>query len=169
MRKLTFRLLLLLTLFSCELSRTEAQTLCNVTQDLNFMIGEWDFFSTDGQFVGETTTRLVGGTCTIEEHFEDTNGLETHSVFRYDGVSGQWSQIWTDNFGTTLHFTGRFHNGQLEMKATSINNKNQKVYHRITYSKKKDGTYSQVWQTSTNQKEWKTIFSGKNKSKRMVL
>jgi hypothetical protein len=55
------------------------------------------------------------------------------------------------------------------MKATSINAQGKKVHHLITYSKNTDGTIDQVWQKSTNQKDWETIFNGTYKRQKAVL
>lgn len=161
-------------LFSFLLSLTfqsQAQTVCssNGSSQLDFMLGNWDFFSKKGEFLGENNIQLVLGTCTLEEIYESIDGFKTRSVMSYDEVTKSWSNIWTDDFGTTLHFKGKFQNNKLLMKATSLNAQGKKTYHRLTYSKNANGTISQIWQKSTNLKEWETIFNGTYKRQKAVL
>ena len=164
----------IITLFSLSLLlnfNTQAQTACSNdgASQLDFMLGDWDFFSKDGELIGENNIRLVLGTCTIEENYESSDGFKTRSVMHYDIENKNWSQIWTDDFGTTLHFNGKFQNNKLSMKAVSINSNGKKTYHKLTYSKNANGTVSQVWQKTTNKKDWKTIFNGTYKRQKAVL
>jgi hypothetical protein len=163
----------IITLFSLSLLlnlHTQAQTCSNDgSNQLDFMLGDWDFFSKDGTLLGENSIRLVFGTCTIEENYESTDGFKTRGVLNFDSKTQNWSQIWSDDFGTTLHFNGKFQNNKLMMKAISINPQGKKTYHRLTYAKNANGTMSQIWQKSTNQKEWETIFNGTYKRQKAVL
>jgi hypothetical protein len=161
-------------LFSFLLSlnfQSQAQTACNHdgSRQLDFMIGDWDFFAKNGELLGENKIQLVLGTCTLEEAYESTDGFKTRSVMSFDENTKIWSNIWTDDFGTTLHFSGKFQDNKLLMKATSINAQGKKTYHRLTYSQNANGTISHIWQKSTNQKDWETIFNGTYKRQKAVL
>jgi len=163
-----------ITLFSLSLLlgfNIQAQTACtnDGARQLDFMLGDWDFFSKEGELLGENNIRLVFGTYMIEENYEGSDGLKTRSVMSYDVENKNWSQIWTDDFGTTLHFYGKFENNKLSMKAVSINTNGKKTYHRLTYSKSANGSVSQVWQKSTNKKDWNMIFRGTFKRQKAVL
>lgn len=149
----------------------QSQTSCDTdaSQQLDFLIGDWELYSKDGAMIGENSIKLVFGTCTIEENFKGADGLKTHSIFSYDSEVKRWSQVWTDDFGNTLNFKGNFKNSKLTLKATSTNGKGKKVYHRIVYYKKANGAVGQLWQKSANQKEWKTTYSGTYKRKKAVL
>jgi hypothetical protein len=163
----------IITLFSLSLLlnlNIQAQTCSNDgSNQLDFMLGDWDFFSKDGTLLGENNIRLVFGTCTVEENYESTDGFKTRSVMNFDSKTESWSQIWSDDFVTTLHFNGKFQNNKLMMKAISINPQGKKTYHRLTYSKNANGTMSQIWQKSMNQKDWETIFNGTHKRQKAVL
>lgn len=149
----------------------QAQTACNSngSSQLDFLIGDWDFFSKNGELLGENAVRLVFGTCTLEENYESIDGFKTRSVMSFNQATQSWSNTWTDDFGTTLHFNGKFQNNKLLMKATSVNAQGKKTYHRLTYSKNANGTISQIWQKSTNQKDWETVFNGTYKRQKAVL
>lgn len=149
----------------------QAQVTCSsdAAQQLDFMLGDWEFLSKDGDIVGVNSIKLVPGTCTIEENFKSVDGLKTHAVMSYDEERNRWTQVWTDDFGNTLHFTGTFQGNKLTMKAVSTGANGKKVYHQMTYYKKANGTVGQKWQKSTNKKDWKTVFSGVYKKKKAVL
>lgn len=157
---------LLLLSFSAQ-----SQTACDsdASQQLDFLIGDWELFSKDGEMIGENSIKLIFGTCTMEENFKGADGLKTHSTFSYDSDSKRWKQNWSDDFGNTLNFSGTFKSNKLSLKATSTNGKGKKVYHRIIYKKQSNGSVSQIWQKSSNQKEWKTTYSGTYKRKKAVL
>jgi hypothetical protein len=162
-----------ITLFSLSLLlnfNTQAQTSSNNSvNQLDFMLGDWDFFSKNGELLGENNIRLIFGTRTIEENYESKDGFKTQSLLSFDDKTQSWSQIWTDDFGSTLHFNGKFQNNKLILKATSINPQGKKTYHRLTYAKNTNGTIGQIWQKSSNQKEWETIFNGTYKRQKAVL
>lgn len=149
----------------------QSQITCgsDAAQQLDFLIGDWELFSKDGEMIGQNKVKLVFGTCTLEEDFKGADGLKTHSTFSYDEKSKRWTQAWSDDFGNKLNFKGIFKNDKLTLKATSTDAKGKKVYHRIIYKKQANGTVSQVWQKSSNNKEWKTTYSGTYKRKKAVL
>ena len=148
----------------------ESQTACSddASQQLDFLIGDWELFNKSGDVIGENKVRLVFGTCTLEEDFKGKDGLKTHSIFSYDEKNKHWTQNWSDDFGNDLNFKGTFKNDKLTLKATSAK-AGKKVYHRIIYKKQANGTVSQVWQKSSNNKDWKTTYSGTYKRKKAVL
>lgn len=149
----------------------QSQTTCSsdAAQQLDFMLGDWDFFSKNGDVIGENSIKLIPGTCTIEEKFKSVDGLKSHSLMNYNEQTKRWSQVWSDDFGNRLYFTGTFQGNKLVMKATSTNAKGKKVHHKMTYYKKSNGIVGQTWVKSENQKEWSTVFSGTHKKKKAVL
>lgn len=162
---LTFCFLLVLTL------PAKSQLTCGSedSQQLDFLIGDWELFNKNGEVIGENSIKLVFGTCTIEENYKGNDGLKSHSVFNYDHINKRWSQAWSDDFGNSLNYSGTFKNNKLTLKATSLNAANEQVYHRVIYAKQTNGTVSQTWQKSTNNKEWTTTYSGTYKRKKAVL
>lgn len=148
-----------------------SQVACDTeaAQQLDFLIGDWELFSKDGEMIGQNKVKLVFGTCSLEENFKGADGLKTHSTFSYDEKNSRWTQAWSDDFGNKLNFKGTFKNDKLTLKANSTNAKGKKVYHRIVYKKQTNGTVSQIWQKSSNNKEWKTTYSGTYKRKKAVL
>ena len=148
-----------------------AQTTCTVpaSKQLNFLIGDWEFYTPKGQLSGVSHIKWVSGTCSIEESWEGEDGLNSHSILNYDELEKRWNQVWTDEFGNTLHFSGQFKNGRLTMKAKSQNNQGKTLHHRLTYYKKKNGVIGQVWKTSSDKKNWKTVFNGNLKKKKPWL
>ncbi|MFK7950291.1 MAG: DUF1579 family protein [Saprospiraceae bacterium] len=149
----------------------QSQVACDsdAAQQLDFLIGDWELFSKDGNMIGQNKVKLVFGTCTLEEDFKGADGLKTHSTFSYDVKNKRWTQAWSDDFGNKLNFKGTFKNDKLTLKANSTNANGKKVYQRIIYKKQANGGVSQVWQKSANNKEWKTTYSGTYKRKKAVL
>ncbi len=171
MKHSIIKISVLLTVLLIGSYSAQSQITCNSNEakQLDFMLGNWEFFSKDGTLLGQNSIELVFGTCMIEENYESVDGLKTHSITSYDAENHRWTQIWTDEFGSTVNFSGTFKNNILALRATAVNSKGKKTYHRLTYSKKTNGTMSQIWQKSTNQKEWTTIFEGTLKQKKAVL
>lgn len=164
------KLLLILTLIFSTLSMT-AQSTCSTPENkqLDFLIGDWEFYTPSGKLSGTSHIKWTAGTCSIEENWEGADGLNSHSILSYDVHDKVWSQVWTDEFGNTLYFSGQVKNGRLFLKATSQNNQGKPLYHRLTYYKKKNGIVGQSWKTSVNKKKWETVFDGVLKKKKPCL
>jgi len=140
----------------------------DASKQLDFLIGDWELFSSDNEMIGVNTIQLVFGTYTLEANFENVNGLRTQSTFSYDNNQQLWIKTWSDDFGNQLTFKGVFRSNKLVMNATSTN-QGIKTFHRIIYKKQNDGTVAKIWQKSINNKEWKTTYSGVYKRKKAVL
>lgn len=171
MTKTIFKYSVLFTFLLLFQFPAQSQIVCNTdaAQQLDFLIGDWELFSKDGDLIGENKIKLVFGTCTLEENFKGTDGLKAHSTFSYDEKNKRWLQVWSDDFGNELNFKGTFKNDKLTLKTSSTNANGEKIYHRIIYRKQTNGTVIQVWQKSSNNKEWKTTYSGTYKRKKAVL
>jgi len=143
-----------------------AQTPCSDSEynQLNFWLGEWDVF-VEGQWAGTNTISKVLDGCVIQEKWRGTNNFSGQSLNTFDPNTGKWNQVWVDNLGQTVHFTGLYKNDKLAMQGKSISPKNgQSILYKITlYNNLQDAdNLRQVWEASKdNGKSWQTIFNGK--------
>ena len=80
-------------------------------RQLDFWVGEWNAAWDDGEgniVHGSNTITRELGDCMIEENFNGNpgNALEGHSISMYVPRLGHWKQIWMDNQGGFLDFSG---------------------------------------------------------------
>ena len=82
---------------------------CNtpVHAQLDFWVGTWELSWGDSARGRNVITRTHDG-CVVEEHFDGltSSPLRGHSVSMWDRATGTWRQVWVDNQGAWLDFTG---------------------------------------------------------------
>ena len=70
-------------------------------------------------------------------------------------------QIWVDNQGGNLHLKGNRVGNQMILQSDEVTSpKGQKYVNRVTWTSNEDGSVRQHWETSSDQKTWKTVFDG---------
>lgn len=115
------KLLLLLSVIA--FSKLQAQTSpCAgnpVYRQLDFWIGDWEAFATNGNKAGDSKISLILDSCIILEEWtsvQPKRGIRFagKSFNTYNASSGQWQQTWVDNVGgATEYLTGKFENNTM--------------------------------------------------------
>ena len=128
----------------------------------DFWIGQWDV-SAAGQTAGSSDVRLILGDCVVFENWESAAGMSGKSFNFYDAGEQHWRQIWVDDTGSVIEFTGQIVAGAMLYTATTRDpDSGEQTRHRLTFTSNEDGTVRQLWEQSAGTDEtWQVAFDGR--------
>ena len=128
----------------------------------DFWVGSWDVTSA-GQTAGKSEVQLILGDCVVFENWESAAGMSGKSFNFYDAGHGHWRQIWVDDTGSVIEFTGQVVDGEMRYTATTRDPESgQETRHKLTFTENEDGTVRQLWEQSTGEDEqWQVAFDGR--------
>jgi len=105
-------------------------------RQLDFWIGDWDTFETEGpsspSIARAQVTPIVGG-CALHELYEQSDGLVGDSILSFDPVRRQWQQTWLTNRGSIMVLWGELHDGALVLEGDAHLHDGTTVRQRITW------------------------------------
>jgi hypothetical protein len=132
----------------------------------DFWIGEWTV-TQNGQFAGNNSVHPILGQCTIFEQWESASGGQGKSFNYYDPGHDHWRQIWIDDAGTFIEFTGVARDGGIYFTAQTVNPADGSVtLHKFEFTQLEGGIVRQYWETSTDDGEtWASIWDGRYERK----
>ena len=124
-------------------------------RQLDFWVGEWNVFDTQGNQVGESSVQKIINDCVIFENWSGALGRTGKSFNKYDASGKQWEQYWVDESPTRQFYSGRYENKRMLYSGEFTNPKGQHVTTRLTFFDQPDGTVRQFFETSTDEgKTW---------------
>jgi hypothetical protein len=131
-------------------------------RQFDFWLGEWDV-SAAGQPAGTNDVQLILGDCVVFENWQGASGLAGKSFNFYDAAQGHWRQIWVDDTGSVLDFTGTVEDGVMRYTATTRDPATGDVTrHRLSFTPGPDGTVRQLWEQSNDDgATWQAVFDGR--------
>jgi tetratricopeptide (TPR) repeat protein len=131
-------------------------------RQFDFWLGEWDV-SAAGQPAGTNDVRLILGDCVVFENWQGASGLAGKSFNFYDAAEGHWRQIWVDDTGSVLDFTGGVEDGVMRYTATTRDHETgATTRHRLSFTPGPDGTVRQLWEQSNDDgATWQAVFDGR--------
>ena len=132
----------------------------------DFWIGEWTV-TQNGQFAGTSSVQPILGHCTIFEQWESANGTFGKSFNYYDPAHDHWRQIWIDDSGSFIEFTGEARDGGIFYTAETITPADGSVtHHKFEFTSIGDDGVRQYWETSTDGgASWQSIWDGRYERK----
>ncbi len=157
---------LLLLFFVVSMSVNAQNTSCNCCTEkhaeFDFWIGTWEVTNPDGTAAGKNVIDKIQDKCILRENWTSAKGSFTGTSYNfYNYQKKQWEQIWVDNQGQNLHLKGNRTGNQMILMSDELKNQQGQTYvNKVTWTHNTDGTVRQLWQTSTNKEEWKTVFDG---------
>lgn len=166
MRTLVSFLIFLITFFSYAQNQN-----CNCCTEkyaaFDFWKGTWEAFTPDGKLAGTNLIEKIQGECVLRENWISASAGYTGTSYNfYNAQKDQWEQIWIDNQGQSLHLKGNIQGKNMVLQSDKIPQKDGGfIINRITWIPNNDGTVRQLWETTTNKKEWKIAFDGLYKRK----
>ncbi len=130
--------------------------------DFDFWIGEWNVTAA-GQLAGTNSIQPILGHCTLLEQWESSAGTFGKSFNYYDPGKNHWRQIWIDDTGNVIEFTGEARDGGIFYTAETINPADGSVtLHKFQFTQLENGIVRQYWETSTDDGEtWTAIWDGR--------
>jgi tetratricopeptide (TPR) repeat protein len=132
----------------------------------DFWIGEWTV-TQNGQFAGTSSVQPILGHCTIFEQWESANGTFGKSFNYYDPGHDHWRQIWIDDSGSFIEFTGEARDGGIFYTAETIDPADGSVtHHKFEFTVIGEDGVRQYWETSTDGgASWQSIWDGRYERK----
>lgn len=128
-------------------------------RQLDFWVGDWDVTS-GGRPAGRNQVTLEEDGCLVHEHWQGAGGGTGQSFNFYDRADGRWHQVWVSSSGTVLDLVGEYRDGRMEYAGERPDPRGGTIRHRLTFFHNPDGSVRQLWQTSRDGAEWRTVFDG---------
>jgi len=127
----------------------------------DFWVSDWDVSSL-GQAAGSNDVQLILGDCVVFENWQSVNGNKGKSFNYYDAGEDHWRQIWVDDTGGVIEFTGRVREGVMYYTASTRDPQTGTVtQHKLTFTQNADGSVRQFWEQSSDEGEtWTVAFDG---------
>lgn len=127
----------------------------------DFWAGEWEV-SYLNQPAGTSSVQLILGDCVVFENWESVSGTSGKSFNYYDAGEDHWRQIWVDDTGGVIEFTGHVRDGVMYYTATTHDPESgAATLQKLTFTPNADGTVRQFWEQSVDDGEtWTVAFDG---------
>ncbi len=128
-------------------------------RQLDFWVGDWEL-SYEGGTSRNRITKTLGG-CVILEQFTGAPGtkLDGTSVSTFDRASGLWRQVWVDNTGAWLDFTGGTDGGDRTFER-ELTKDGKRIRQRMVFREVKADSLKWLWQRSDDGgATWKTTWA----------
>ena len=112
----------------------------------DFWEGNWNVYNTKGELIGTNNLVKMQSNCIMQENWvSKTSSNKGTSYNYYNKVDDSWNQVWIDNTGYSLVLKGGLVNGKMVLKSKLVRGKNGDYINRVTWSKNKDNSVTQVW------------------------
>ena len=131
-------------------------------RQLDFWVGEWSLaYTQDGKPAASRNriTKILDG-CAILEEFDGTPGtpLIGRSMSLYDARARRWKQVWVDNSGAWLDFTGGVQDGRMVFSREATRD-GKRFLQRMVFDDVTRDTFTWRWQRSDDTgRTWKTLW-----------
>lgn len=137
---------------------------CRASQEyrqLDFWVGDWEVQGPKGKTLGTSSVQLILGECVVFENWTGAGGFSGKSFNLYNASTHKWRQIWVDDHGSMLEFTGEFKEGAMRYTGESRARDGKPLMDRLTFFPLAEGRVRQLWEQSADEgKTWNTIFDG---------
>lgn len=130
-------------------------------REFDFWVGTWEV-SNGGKQAGENDIQLILGDCILFENWTSKGPYTGKSFNYYDTAEDHWRQIWVDDYGGVIEFTGQVRDGTMYYTAITHDPADgSTTEHKLTFSQNDDGSVRQLWEQSTDGGEtWNTVWDG---------
>ena len=128
-------------------------------RQLDFWVGDWTVTSA-GKPAGTNLVTQEESGCLVHEHWSGAAGGTGQSFNFYDRTDGQWHQVWVSSTGTVLFLIGQYADGKLVYTGVAPGPQGAPQQQRLTFFHNADGTVRQLWESSSDGKQWQTVFDG---------
>jgi len=116
-------------------------------QQFDFWVGEWNVYNKAGKKVGENSITKLEDNCILNEHWRSVSGSTGSSYNYFNKSDSTWNQVWIDNKGGNLVLKGKASPQKMVLSSDWQKGKKVAWYkNRITWTKNKDGSVTQLWE-----------------------
>lgn len=148
--------------FLAIVAKLKTMTPGDVHKQFDFWIGDWNVFGKDGKQVGRNKITRSENGFLITERWTSAQGTTGTSINYFDASDKSWKQTWVDAKGSVIRYSGKFDNGKMKLKGTTISPNGKTGLSRMTFTPNPDRSVSQLMENSTDDgKTWTVAFDGK--------
>lgn len=115
-------------------------------RQLDFWLGDWEVVGPGGKIAGHNTISRAQNGCLVTERWRSTTGNDGESMNYFNPTTRTWHQVWVDNSGGVLMFTGTAGPDVMVYRGETGRG-DQAQRHRMTLRRQADGTVRQFWET----------------------
>lgn len=129
------------------------------SRQLDFWVGEWELSYAEGGRSRNRITKILDG-CAVLEEFSGAPGtkLDGRSVSTWDAAAKRWRQVWVDNTGAWLDFTGGLEDGRMVL-ARQAEKDGKRFLQRMVFDAVAKDSLKWLWQRSDDGgRTWKTTW-----------
>jgi len=150
-----------LLLFASAAAAPQMAMRCDAPQyrQLDFWVGDWNV-TVGGKPAGTNAVTQEESGCLVHEHWAGAAGGTGQSFNFYDRTDDRWHQMWVSSTGNTLFLSGQYADGKLVYRGTAPGSNGAPAQQRLTFFRNADGTVRQLWESSSDGKQWQTVFDG---------
>jgi hypothetical protein len=134
----------------------------------DFWVGQWDVTPwqapapTPQQKLGENEVHVLLEHCVISENWTGAGGGHGKSYNYWDPSLKHWRQIWIDESGGVLDYTGDYRDGAMRFLGWTNDAQGRRVEQRLTFFNVAPDTVRQLFETSKDGgKTWVPGFDGR--------
>ena len=134
----------------------------------DFWVGMWDVTPwqvaapTAQQKLGENDVHPILEHCVISENWTGARGSNGKSYNFFDPNLKRWRQVWIDDSGGVLDYTGDFRDGAMRFLGWTLDAQGQRVEQRLTFFNVAPDTVRQLFETSKDGgRTWVAGFDGR--------
>ena len=157
MRHFPFALLLLVPMSTAAQSPPRCDT--PQYRQLDFWVGDWTV-TVGGKPAGTNSVTQEESGCLVHEHWTGSSGGTGQSFNFYDRTDDHWHQVWVSSTGNALFLTGQYADAKLVYAGVAPGPNGAPAQQRLTFFQNADGTVRQLWESSSDGKQWQTVFDG---------
>ena len=159
--KTLFTLLLVMVTSTAYLQSNSCACCGDEYKKFDFWAGNWNVTS-NGQQAGTNNITYIQDGCILMEDWVGASGSTGSSMNFYDKTDKTWNQLWIDNQGNALKLKGQFDGTSMVLMSTpAVNQNNQIVIHKISWTPLDDGSVRQLWEsTQDGGNQWNILFDG---------
>lgn len=150
---------LALTRYPCRTSKE--------AQQFDFWIGQWDVTAWSGVIMpgsqpGFNDVHPILEHCIVFENWKGPSGGEGKSFNYFDTNLNKWRQIWMDDSGSALDYTGEFRDGAMRFTGWTLDSQGHRVEQKLTFTPIDSNTVRQTFEASSDAgKTWAVTFDGR--------
>jgi len=127
---------------------------------LDFWVGDWEVYDSDGKLQGHNLVEKVYGGCVIQENWHGVEGGTGSSFNIYDASRKLWNETWVSSHGYFLSIEGNLHGKDMVLTGTHLDADGHTELHRGVWTPTGYGVH-QTWEVSADGgHSWTMRFEG---------
>ncbi|HBS28084.1 MAG TPA: hypothetical protein DEB06_01225 [Phycisphaerales bacterium] len=143
------------------LVRRRIQPLAELVKEFDFWVGHWEVVDDQGIKIGENRIEKAEGGMIVMEHWTSVRGTTGRSMNYIDPVLREWKQLWVDDAGNVVRYTGVVRDGAMHFEGEYLPQRGPRAIARGRLTPRNDGTVHHFIEHSTdNGASWEPYFDG---------